>query len=92
MTSNYCYLTENKIYSIPDFPQKLASWLIRRQMLYGQLRRIRSEKFLTCFQTGKHGRKNNGILGYLMAESEGHASLSLQHCVLQKRVHFGVEE
>lgn len=57
-----------------------------------QLSWIRGEKFLTCFQTGKHLRENNGISGYLLPESEGRASLSLQHCVLQKRVHVGVEE
>lgn len=47
-------------------------------MLYGQLSWIRGEKFLPCFQTG---RENSGVSGYPMAGSEGHASLSLQHCV-----------
>ena len=41
----------------------------------------RAEKFLTCFQTGKHLRESNGVSGYLTTESEGRGSLSLQHCV-----------
>lgn len=62
-------------------------------MIYGQLSWIRSDKFLMCFQSGKQGRGNNGISGYLKTESKGPASLSLQDCLLyRKRVHLGVEE
>lgn len=57
MTSNYCYLTEKNIYSIPDFPQKRAFWLASRRFSVSQLSQITGEKFLTCFQTGKRFKR-----------------------------------